>query len=1082
MSNNPPFAGVPGPPLRPPMVGAVGPPLNLPPPMPSQFRPMVPVHPPQQFVPPPAQQYQPVGPGISAMNIGLPPPPPPPQAPHVQFSQSMQLAPARPVPPSHLPPMSQAVPLSTVQTSRPIASGVPQPPQTMQVPSYIPVPGNQGMRPPPSYTFVPSSYVQPHLNINMVAQYQSVPQMSPLNIHAAGQPSESHSTASVTPMQPSGQPPSVSASTNLAGIVTVQPMLSSGSQNAASVTPVQPRGQPPSVPVSTNLAENVQPKSSGRPSSDWLEHSSADGRRYYFNKKTRQSTWEKPLELMTPIERADATTDWKEYTSPDGRKYYYNKISKQSKWTIPEDLKRAREQADKLSAIETQAEAATNSEAPASAAATSASATTAATAAAFSSVKTPSDADAASCIPSMAVSSPVSVAPVASAGFPAVATSGLSPLPVRDSVFQANAVEVQSPAETLPGSAAGGDVSGSTKMPNASIDTTRLPLGISNTPTAKEAVDSGQIATVQDAEEANQSSGVAGKVNFAVSDEKATEQELVYPSKLEAKNAFKALLESANVESDWTWEQAMRVIINDKRYGALRTLGERKQAFNEYLSQRKKQEAEERRTKHKKAREEFRKMLEECDVLTSATKWSKIVSMFGDDERFKAVERARDREDLFDDYMAELEKKERAKAAEEHKRNVMEYRKFLESCDFIKASSQWRKVQDRLEADERCSRLEKVDRLEIFQEYLRDLEEEEEEQRKIQKEEVRKAERKNRDEFRKLMEEHVAEGTLTAKTHWREYHSKVKDLLAYLAVSSNSSGSTPKELFEDVAEELQKQYEEDKARIKDAVKLEKVALSSTWTLEDLKDAIEKEISSPPITQTNLKLVFDELLERVREREGKEAKKRKRLGDEFFNLLCSLKDITASSKWEDCVPLFEDCEEYRCIGEEAFLKQIFEEYVTQLKEKEKDRERKWKEDKARKEKEKRSKERKEKDRRREKERLKEQVEKDEADSDNPDFNERSVSSENRNSGKDKKHRKRHQDADEDASLGKNVKDHSRSSHKHSGDRKRSKQTEQYVDDPESDDESRHKRHKREQRNGSRRKAEVEELEDGELGNW
>lgn len=84
---------------------------------------------------------------------------------------------------------------------------------------------------------------------------------------------------------------------------------------------------------------------------------------------------------------------------------------------------------------------------------------------------------------------------------------------------------------------------------------------------------------------------------------------------------------------------------------------------------------------------------------------------------------------------------ERAKAQEERKRNITEYRKFLESCDFIKvlflsrfqlissgflcwnytdrsppqASTQWRKVQDRLEADERCSRLEKMDRLEIFQ-------------------------------------------------------------------------------------------------------------------------------------------------------------------------------------------------------------------------------------------------------------------------------------------------------------------------------------------------------------------------------
>lgn len=100
----------------------------------------------------------------------------------------------------------------------------------------------------------------------------------------------------------------------------------------------------------------------------------------------------------------------------------------------------------------------------------------------------------------------------------------------------------------------------------------------------------------------------------------------------------------------------MRLIINDKRYAALRSLGERKQAFNEvpsgliaqhilihlmisscifitplliscgtivtdmlpyifflypqFLSQKKKQEAEERRAKNKKAREDFRKMLE----------------------------------------------------------------------------------------------------------------------------------------------------------------------------------------------------------------------------------------------------------------------------------------------------------------------------------------------------------------------------------------------------------------------------------------------------------------------------------------
>ncbi|KAF2294319.1 hypothetical protein GH714_009265 [Hevea brasiliensis] len=138
----------------------------------------------------------------------------------------------------------------------------------------------------------------------------------------------------------------------------------------------------------------------------------------------------------------------------------------------------------------------------------------------------------------------------------------------------------------------------------------------------------------------------------------------------------------------------------------------------------------------------------------------------------------------------------------------------------------------------------------MFRDHLQDLEKEEEEQRKIQKEEMRKAERKNRDEFRKLLEQHVADGSLIAKAHWHDYQLKVKDLPAYLAVASNTSGSTSKVLFEDVAEDLGKQFHEEKTWIKDAVKLNKVALASTWTLEDFKAAIMEDISSSSVSDVN----------------------------------------------------------------------------------------------------------------------------------------------------------------------------------------------------------------------------------------
>ncbi|KAF3669416.1 hypothetical protein FXO37_09046 [Capsicum annuum] len=67
--------------------------------------------------------------------------------------------------------------------------------------------------------------------------------------------------------------------------------------------------------------------------------------------------------------------------------------------------------------------------------------------------------------------------------------------------------------------------------------------------------------------------------------------------------------------------EAMRAVINNRRYGVLKSLCERKQAFNGYLSQKEKLDAGERLVKQKKAREEFRIMLEDCKELSPLSRW-----------------------------------------------------------------------------------------------------------------------------------------------------------------------------------------------------------------------------------------------------------------------------------------------------------------------------------------------------------------------------------------------------------------------------------------------------------------------------
>ncbi|KAL3627813.1 hypothetical protein CASFOL_028228 [Castilleja foliolosa] len=116
---------------------------------------------------------------------------------------------------------------------------------------------------------------------------------------------------------------------------------------------------------------------------------------------------------------------------------------------------------------------------------------------------------------------------------------------------------------------------------------------------------------------------------------------------------------------------------------------------------------------------------------------------------------------------------------------------------------------------------------------------------------------------------------------------------SYEAVSSNISGSTPKDLFGYVVEELRKEYDEDNAHIKEALKQEKITVASTWNFEEFKSSIEESIGSLSISDINLQLVYENLIGRAKEKEEKEAKKRKRLEDHQISILEEVTNVYTS---------------------------------------------------------------------------------------------------------------------------------------------------------------------------------------------
>lgn len=39
------------------------------------------------------------------------------------------------------------------------------------------------------------------------------------------------------------------------------------------------------------------------------------------------------------VQERAAGADWKEFIAPDGRKYYYNRVTKESRWEMPEEMR-----------------------------------------------------------------------------------------------------------------------------------------------------------------------------------------------------------------------------------------------------------------------------------------------------------------------------------------------------------------------------------------------------------------------------------------------------------------------------------------------------------------------------------------------------------------------------------------------------------------------------------------------------------------------------------------------------------------------------------------------------------------------
>eukprot|EP01060_Flectonema_neradi_P036516 TRINITY_DN7038_c0_g1_i1.p1 TRINITY_DN7038_c0_g1~~TRINITY_DN7038_c0_g1_i1.p1 ORF type:complete len:747 (+),score=162.20 TRINITY_DN7038_c0_g1_i1:165-2405(+) len=82
----------------------------------------------------------------------------------------------------------------------------------------------------------------------------------------------------------------------------------------------------------------------------WSEHKTDDGKVFYHNSNTNETTWARPESMLANVDEEAAETEdktaWKEHKTEDGKTYYHNAITNTTTWVKPASLCGPSEESD----------------------------------------------------------------------------------------------------------------------------------------------------------------------------------------------------------------------------------------------------------------------------------------------------------------------------------------------------------------------------------------------------------------------------------------------------------------------------------------------------------------------------------------------------------------------------------------------------------------------------------------------------------------------------------------------------------------------------------------------------------------
>ena len=406
-----------------------------------------------------------------------------------------------------------------------------------------------------------------------------------------------------------------------------------------------------------------------------------------------------------------------------------------------------------------------------------------------------------------------------------------------------------------------------------------------------------------------------------------------YDSKEEAMADFKELLEDKITSHKTPWDEAVKELQGDVRFKALKSAGEKKNVFQSFMARKQREFVEAERVRKKQAKVDFQTLLTEVPLnegdqpITHQSRYRDMQEQLSKDPRFGRLDSDRERADLFEDFVMELEKKEKERLRAARGENLAAFRVLLSEIPELTSKTRWSEVKLMVKDDERYLALEGDDkyRLEAFDDFMVQLARKEAEERELLKDKKRAQEKEQRAAFVLFLTEFGDKGLITALTQWREFRdsddakadARFKDML-------EQSKTKAQDMFEDFTEELHAKYQADRPVLKAAYKAaEKVDITSCG-LEAFAAAVRAHPPCADVADGHVALFYQELVKLAQEELEKKERRRVRAEKDFRRLVKKYVDrgkLQPTASYEDAVAVCGERSAWKDVAE-AVRRELF----------------------------------------------------------------------------------------------------------------------------------------------------------------